>query len=166
MKKNKKGFFLPETIVIITLVTTIMAFVYPNVVKLYENYENKVNYYDQTEDLYVLKAIYKSLEYDFEDLTTSYYIQDDTNLVEVNSNYYENFKTLKKLYITCYMSNPSSINDYNFNKYLKRLKKTEQDLESFRLVGIFENEEDNEKLRYASIKIDNPNSGKICNLGG
>ena len=39
---NNKGFFLAETIVIIALVTTIMAFVYPNVSKLFENYKNRV----------------------------------------------------------------------------------------------------------------------------
>ena len=59
MKKNNKGFFLAETIVVIALVTTVMAFVYPNVTKLYENYKNRANYYDQTEDLYALKAVYE-----------------------------------------------------------------------------------------------------------
>ena len=57
MKKNNKGFFLAETIVMIALVTSIMAFVYPNVSKLYENYKDRVVYYDQTEDIYKLKYV-------------------------------------------------------------------------------------------------------------
>ena len=57
MKKNNKGFFLAETIVVIALVTTVMAFVYPNVTKLYDNYVNRTKYYDQTEDLYTLKIL-------------------------------------------------------------------------------------------------------------
>ena len=61
MKKNNKGFFLAETIVIIALVTTVMAFVYPNVAKLYENYKNKASYYDQTQDIYTLKTVYRYL---------------------------------------------------------------------------------------------------------
>ena len=56
MKKNNRGFFLVEAIVIIALVTIIMAYVYPNVAKLYENYENRAKYYDQTEDLFLLRT--------------------------------------------------------------------------------------------------------------
>ena len=63
MKKNNKGFFLAETIVVIALVTTVMAFVYPNVSKINENYNNRTKYYDQTEDLYALKAIYDAMEH-------------------------------------------------------------------------------------------------------
>ena len=62
MKKNNKGFFLAETIVVIALVTTVMAFVYPNVSKLNENYKNRTKYYDQTEDLYALEAVYDSMK--------------------------------------------------------------------------------------------------------
>ena len=39
-----------------------MAFVYPNVSKLNENYKNRTKYYDQTEDLFTLKAAYNLLE--------------------------------------------------------------------------------------------------------
>ena len=66
---NNKGFFLAETIVIIALVTTIMAFVYPNVSKLYENYKNRVKYYDQPEDLYALRAIYDANKDTIDDKT-------------------------------------------------------------------------------------------------
>ena len=57
MKKNNKGFFLAETIVVLALVTTVIAFVYPNVSKLYENYNTRIKYYDQTEDLGVLQEV-------------------------------------------------------------------------------------------------------------
>ena len=49
------------------------------------------------------------------------------------------------------------------------MKKTTYDSSSYRLIGVFE-EEDNEgnptEVRYASIKIDNPNPDRNCNLGG
>ena len=57
MKKNKNGFFLAETIIMIALVTTVIAFLYPNISKLYENYNNRLNHYDQVQDIYVLRAI-------------------------------------------------------------------------------------------------------------
>ena len=56
-----------------------------------------------------------------------------------------------------------SDNNYNFNRYLKRLKKTNFDNSAYRLIGVFDNK--NEK-RYASIKIENPNPTRDCNLGG
>lgn len=290
MKKNNKGFFLAETIVVIALVTTVMAFVYPNVSKLNENYNNRTKYYDQTEDLYVLKAAYNLLEKEYinfidaptssdvdankfvsttflgfftfkpgnssnntkgsagcldyskdlsyEDEDGDVYCNDVkkcnfTNMLKIyddkligsqnnsgfekaldyirknnnrcnkgqfdfnNDDYftclgdfhvlpnslnldtnrkegllckntkqkYKDFFTnteLKELYIANYMGNPSSSN-YNFNKYLKRLKKTSNDTVSYRLIGVFK--KDNE-TRYASIKIDNPNPNRNCNLGG
>lgn len=237
MKKNNKGFFLAETIVVIALVTTVMAFLYPNVVKLYDNYKNRTFYYDQTEDLYTLKVLadwmaetpfiydndsdlnqqYTLLEYitmnnkqagclsfkdtlkvlydnknstTFDDLndnsgltSTLYSLQycptkeniiNDSNtngtcsykkVFEDNNQYDNNFSVfgnIKEIYITNYMSNLSDSN-YNFNKYLKRLKKTSYDTTSYRLIGIFE---EGGKTRYASIKIDNPNPNRSCNLGG
>ena len=65
---------------------------------------------------------------------------------------------IEELYIMNYMSNPSSDN-YNFNRYLKRLKKTTNDNSSYRLIGVFNV---GGKKRYASIKIDNPNIGITC----
>lgn len=292
MKKNNKGFFLAETIVVIALVTTVMAFVYPNVSKLNENYKNRTKYYDQTEDLYVLKATYNLLEGEYinfidaptssdvdankfvsttflgfftfkpgsdktkgsagcldysRDYSRDYLFVDGdvycndvktcnfTNMLKIyddksigslnnlgfekaldyirknnnwvnngsfndynnNNDYftclgdfyglsnslnldtkggaglqckttkqtYINFFSnteLKELYIANYMGNPSSSN-YNFNKYLKRLKKTSNDTVSYRLIGVFKN---GNETRYASIKIDNPNPNRNCNLGG
>ena len=237
MKKNNKGFFLAETIVVIALVTTVMAFVYPNVTKLYDNYVNRTKYYDQTEDLYTLKVLadwmeetpfiytddensnyqYTLLEYITMDdkqsgcltfmneLKTLYDSDKNTSFSDLNrdanlnsnlyslqycptkeliindtqtggtcsykkvfqeNNQYDNnfsiFSSLKKIYITNYMSNLSNDN-YNFNKYLKRLKKTTYDTTSYRLIGIFK---ENGKTRYASIKINNPNPNRSCNLGG
>lgn len=304
MKKNNKGFFLAETIVVIALVTTVMAFVYPNVSKLNENYNNRTKYYDQTEDLYVLKATYNLLEGEYINFVypsgsgyTSYdninpnnvvntnflgfftfnpnanqkddpdsrvgsagclnysspsnslytdssyneiycgtelsdnckftgmlkiydesligslsnggfelaldYIRENNSYYKTGDFHFESYdyftclgdfyglsnslnldtkggaglqcKTtkqtykdffdnteLKELYIANYMGNPSSSN-YNFNKYLKRLKKTSNDTVSYRLIGVFKN---GNETRYASIKIDNPNPNRNCNLGG
>lgn len=173
MKKNNKGFFLAETIVIIALVTTVMAFVYPNVAKLYENYKNKASYYDQTQDIYTLKAVYGYLNNvgEINELTKDDYdivgCKTINNLQEISDG---NVKIgdLSFLYITGYMTKPSS-DKYEFNKYLNRMKKTTYDTASYRIIGIFEQKDDNDNIietRYASIKIDNPNPNRNCNLGG
>lgn len=192
MKKNNKGFFLAETIVVIALVTTVMAFVYPNVSKLNENYNNRTKYYDQTEDLYALKAIYDAMEHtdsgktytensevynlnkfdvhitDCNDVdnkcTPDSRGTETLNLTEITD--IESFGAtgingLKNLYVASYMADLSDDN-YNFNKYLKRLKKTTNDPSAYRLIGIFEH---GEERRYASIKIDNPNPHRNKNLG-
>lgn len=183
MKKNNKGFFLAETIVVIALVTTVMAFVYPNVSKLNENYNNRTKYYDQTEDLYALKAIYDAMEHTesgktytensevynlnkFDVYITDIYTPDSRGTKKIDSKNditSVEFKIngLKNLYIASYMADLSDDN-YNFNKYLKRLKKTTNDPSAYRLIGVFE---DGKERRYASIKIDNPNPHRNKNLG-
>lgn len=180
MKKNSKGFFLAETIVVIALVTTVMAFVYPNVTNLYDNYKNRTNHYDQTEDLYLLRAYYEA---NYETIAKA--TCTDASKCNVEDIYAENntlglkqfandkidntnaatsvgsysSEGLIKVYITGYMTDVSSDN-YNFNKYLKRLKKTTYDKASYRLIGEFNGG------KYASIKIDNPNPNRSENLGG
>lgn len=192
MKKNNKGFFLAETIVVIALVTTVMAFVYPNVSKLNENYNNRTKYYDQTEDLYALKAIYDAMEHTdsgktYTENSEAYNLNkfdvhitycndvdnkctpdsrgtrplDLTKITDVGSFGAAGINGLDKLYIASYMANLSDSN-YNFNKYLKRLRKSTNDPSAYRLIGIFK---ENNETRYASIKIDNPNPNRTSNLG-
>ncbi len=185
MKKNNKGFFLVETIVIIALVTIVMAYVYPNVSKLYDNFVNRSKYYDQTEDLYTLRAYSELI---FNDSTLKSDVESiisaqcaESNETEVGANEITNnflgeiglssinkFGELENLYITGYMANPRDDSDYNFNRYLLRLKKTTNDKSSYRLIGKFKgkNKENEAYYRYASIKIDNPNPNRHCNLGG
>lgn len=147
MKKSINGFFLAETIIMIALVTTVVAFLYPNVSKLYENYNNRVKIYDQVQDLYTLKAIEKylngNIDIDISDL-------GDNNMKKIDNDL--DIGGIQKLYISKYMSTPSPLddeykNDYEFNKYLKRLKKTTFSPNAYRLIGIFEDG------RFASIKI-------------
>lgn len=200
MKKNNKGFFLAETIVVIALVTTVMAFVYPNVSKLYETYQNRTYYYDQTEDIYALKAVYdywsthqgnlfavkttdtcdklkeamnypasggevpmeagaKNITGENLDSNSTYRIPTPSLAIDICT---EKDWCLSKSYIVSYMASPTST-DYNFNRYLKSLKKTTYDVASYRLIGVFEK---GDMKRYASIKIDNPNPNRLCNLGG
>lgn len=189
MKKNNKGFFLAETIVVIALVTTVMAFVYPNVSKLNENYNNRTKYYDQTEDLYALEAVYDAMEQsdsgekymesgvdynlnNFDIHITNVEEHDSRGTIKLGLTEIKNIGSfgatgingLDKLYVASYMENLSDPNhNYNFNKYLKRLKKTTNDPSAYRLIGVFKG--DNNKTRYASIKIDNPNPNRTSNLG-
>ncbi len=169
MKKNNKGFFLAETIIMLALVTTVMAFVYPNLSKLYDNYKNVVHNYDQTEDLYLLKAVYEANKSTIDNLTSkkcnevdeigakSFANNEKSNNI-IKNKIIDPSGNIDELYITGYMTDLSSDN-YNFNKYLKRLKRTTSDYASYRLIVVIGD-------RYASIKIDNPNPNRHCNLGG
>ena len=75
----------------------------------------------------------------------------------------KNNTDLKEVYIANYMATPQIDGNYNFNRYLRRMKKSTYDNTSYRLIGIFESDGN---TRYASIKIDNPNPNRSENLGG
>ena len=68
-----------------------------------------------------------------------------------------------EFYLTSYLVTPSVSSDYNFNKYLKRVRKTSNFQTDYRLIGKLVN---GGKTTYASIRIDNPNPNRGCNLGG
>ena len=178
MKKDNRGFFLAETIIVLTLVTTVMAFVYPNVAKLYENYKLQVKYYDQPEDIYALKAIYEA---------NKNYIDNQTIEIGKTEKGCKDFGASKTsdlcgvlnrplgitsintdIFLTSYMSNITDSTDFNFNRYLKRMKKTTYEPKAYRLIGKFKIDDDGDSstpeiVRYASIKIDNPNPNGVCN---
>lgn len=161
MKNNNKGFFLAETIVMIALVTTVIAFLYPNISKLYENYNNRVRYHDQTEDLYTLKAVseYMNANDGIKCGGTKCNTPNETDIKVVDSDSFPRIGGLTELYITKYMNSPKKSSDPEFNKYLHRLKKTHNDRSSYRLIGVFEKKIENERgktvtiKKYASIKI-------------
>lgn len=175
LKKNDMGFFLAETIVMVALVTTVMAFVFPNVSKIYDNYKNQMKYYDQTEDIYVLKAVYENLKaknsagssYECADscesLNNSTLNYDAVKILAYNSIDYSSKKAsewwrangLSELYIVKYLAEPSSTTNLSFNRYLKRMKRTTNDVSAYRLIGVFDTLEGGsvKSHRYASIKI-------------
>lgn len=149
MKKNNKGFFLIEAIVIISLVTIVMAYVYPNLAKIYDNFERRVKYYDQTEDIYVLKVCQKMATAGTLDLDNLPNIGglEAAKIVPYNA---EAGEIINKF--DSYENDYE--NDYNFRKYIKRLKQLNIDNDAYRLIGIFEhNFEHNSITTYASIKI-------------
>ena len=120
----------------------------------------------QTEDVLTLRSIYERDRFDggYIDSKTNNGCKeiDDKITIDTGIFLFDIDSDLKELYITSYMSSPSD-NNYNFNRYLKIPKKTNFDSSAYRLIGVFDN--GNEK-RYASIKIDNPNPTRDCNLGG
>lgn len=164
----------------IALVTTVMAFVYPNLTKLYDNFNNRTKYYDQPEDLYVLKMYSELLTrinnensinsktnngckiFNDGKLTSGNEISISYGSIKINSYTISPLGGISNLYITGYMTEVSD-NNYNFNKYLKRMKKTTYDSASYRLIGKFGT---GNNIRYASIKIENPDPNRNCNLGG
>ena len=182
MKNKNKGFFLAETIVVLSLVTTIVVFVSANVPNLYKNYKLQIESYDQIEDIYLLKAIYEANKGAINDATSvtcpgasgeppapgqKNYDKNNnmdklTSSLTYPSDYLDSLNNFKgEIYLTGYLTDPSST-DYNFNKYLKRLKKTSAHKTDYRLIAVLNN---GTKTTYASIKIDNPNPIRSCNLG-
>lgn len=188
MKKNNKGFFLAETIVVLALVTTVVVFVSANVPNLYKNYKLQIESYDRTEDIYLLKAIYEANKRAIDGITdvkcngtdvvsyagqkiygsgTTGDIKNDsyaTKLVSptitlsLPSDY-----SSSSFYLTGYLTSLSD-DDYNFNKYLKRIKKTSNFKTDYRLIGVLKKSGSTETT-YASIRIENPNPLRMCNLG-
>lgn len=181
MKKNNKGFFLAETIVVLALVTTVVVFVSANVPNLYKNYKLQIESYDRTEDIYLLKAIYEANKKAIDNATKG---MCDDGTKEIGQKRYGDTGTLtsssatelvsptitlslpsdyssSSFYLTGYLTSLSD-DDYNFNKYLKRIKKTSNFKADYRLIGKLEN---GGKTTYASIRIENPNPLRMCNLG-
>ena len=124
-----------------------MAFVYPNVAKLYDNYSKRANYYDQIEDLFALQTISESKREQF--CRNAKNVIDDKSKIPVKPTGLT-INGLQELYLTKYITNVTD-DDYDFNKYLTRLRKTTFDNKAYRLIGVFK--KDGEKARYASIKI-------------
>lgn len=160
-KKNNKGFFLAETIVVVALITIVMAFVYPNVAKLYDNYSKRANYYDQIQDLYTLKTLRSTLTNSQLCGILNPLKSSSSAIVKVSSTEDKPLiGGLQRVYLTRYITTTGSdqisqtdtkyFKNYDFNKYLTRLRKTTYDNKAYRLVGIFE---ESGKTRFASIKI-------------
>lgn len=180
MKKNNKGFFLAETIVVLALVTTVVVFVSANVPNLYKNYKLQIESYDRTEDIYLLKAIYEANKMAIDTETSAACPSGGSSFVgqkiyadtgTLSSTSAATSLTLSNLpsgysssfYLTGYLTTLSD-GDYNFNKYLKRIKKTSNFKADYRLIGKLEN---GGKTTYASIRIENPDilGNRGCNLG-
>lgn len=191
MKKKKNGFFLAEAIVVITLVTVIMAFVYPNIVKISSSNNKKVNSYNQIEDIYALELFYDYLNLNNDDdgntklvnvtnngcnpINEFKEILNDNNNFKVNYNALTNYK-IEYVFITDYLSSTSYSNSNtntsitlpyrDFNKYLRSIPKETYASGDYRIIGVFKKEDTND-LRYASIRIANPNPDKKnCNISG
>lgn len=181
MKKNNKGFFLAETIVVLALVTTVVVFVSANVPNLYKNYKLQIESYDRTEDIYLLKAIYEANKRAIDNVTSDACPSGGSSFV--GQKIYADTGTLSStsaatnlasltlpsgysdssFYLTGYLTTLSDGN-YNFNKYLKRIKKTSNFKADYRLIGKLVN---GSKITYASIRIENPDTlgNRGCNLG-
>ena len=191
MKKNNKGFFLAETIVVLALVTTVVVFVSANVPNLYKNYKLQIESYDRTEDIYLLKAIYEANKSDIDGLTDVACpgAADDSHAGQkiynsVTTGDISNGSHATKLipptitlslptdyssssfYLTGYLTSLKDDSNYNFNKYLKRIKKTSNFKTDYRLIGVLKKSGSTETT-YASIRIENPDTlgNRGCNLG-
>lgn len=184
MKKNNKGFFLAETIVVLALVTTVVVFVSANVPNLYKNYKLQIESYDRTEDIYLLKAIYEANKSTIDNATSDACPSGDSPFV--GQKIYADTGTLSSssaatnldlnlpsgyssssFYLTGYLTSLSD-SDYNFNKYLKRIKKTSNFKTDYRLIGVLKKVVDGStETTYASIRIENPDTlgNRGCNLG-
>lgn len=185
MKKNNKGFFLAETIVVLALVTTVVVFVSANVPNLYKNYKLQIESYDRTEDIYLLKAIYEANKITIDDATKAKCNDSDTSEYEGQKKYSDgnvptdttttnatklslsnlptDYSSSSSFYLTGYLTTLKE-GEFNFNKYLKRVRKTSNFQTDYRLIGKLVKDG---KTTYASIRIENPDTlgNRGCNLG-
>ena len=168
MKKNNKGFFLAETLIVISLVTLILAFVYPNLSKLYETFVLKTNYYDQIQDIQALKTLDYVYNDNIEEACVIFNEKyNNQTVLEFNDAFATEGKAfayastdydmkLEKLYISSYMikntnSSADDIkNDYGLNRYIKRIR-LNKPIGNCRLIGKFK-VDGAEEYRYASIE--------------
>lgn len=191
MKKNNKGFFLAETIVVLALVTTVVVFVSANVPNLYKNYKLQIESYDRTEDIYLLKAIYEANKSTIDNETSTECSSGGSSFVgqkiygsgttgDINNVSYATKLVSPTItlslptdyngssfYLTGYLTSLKDDSNYNFNKYLKRIKKTSNFKTDYRLIGVLK-KSDSTEITYASIRIENPDTlgNRGCNLGG
>lgn len=171
MKKNNKGFFLAETLIVISLVTLVLAFVYPNLSKLYDTFKLKTNYYDQIQDLQALKTLDYVYNGMIEDACEIFNNLEENNKIVLEFNdaftddglsfsYFSvnNEMKLSNLYISSYMIKNTSESadnikeDYGLNAYIKRIRLNKA-TGNCRLIGKFKVMVDGEEeYRYASIE--------------
>ena len=171
MKKNNKGFFLAETLIVISLVTLILAFVYPNLSKLYDTFKLKTNYYDQIQDLQALKTLDYVYNGEIDSICNSFKESGNFDIKvldfqEAFKSYGNNFPyasvnnemKLSNLYISSYMIKNTSGSvdnikeDYGLNAYIKRIRLNKV-TGNCRLIGKFKVMVDGvEEYRYASIE--------------
>ncbi len=160
MKNNNKGFFLAETLIVISLVTLILAFVYPNLSKLYETFKLKTNYYDQTQDIQALKSI--DFVYNSNINSVCYTLvggeykrkeslgfNDASRIISIDIGN----MNLEELYITPYeITSPDEAHksDYGLTRYIKRIRKNKLAPSSCRLIGKFK--DNSGEYRYASVE--------------
>ncbi len=163
MKKNKnKGYFIMETIIVISLVATIMAYVYPNINAVYENYKYQATLYDQTEDVHLLNTIYQKKKELFTEKTTKDEINipklDDDNPSSVDSKRITIDNIIIDWFIIGYVDTKKikvgGKYDPDFNRYVSRLHRQIFDNTSNRLVArIIRKDHNTKKVTYTSIKI-------------
>ena len=99
---NKKGYFLVEAIVAITIVAIIITVVFANLSKSYVNENNEMTKYNTTEGLYTAKEVNKALKNKISSYGTSL---GTTSYVDATSDISETERTalnIKKIFFTTY----------------------------------------------------------------
>ena len=161
--KNKKGFFLSETIIVMCVVAVVLVGLFSLFTSVYTNYK-ETEKYNGTNTLNALVSVkrYYESKGDLKSLLTNEDpIIDLTNLNIYDSEIYTKIKEefeLEKIYLvdvdSFFASN--KINNYNtsLRKYLKTLQKSGEIV----LVGVGENNS------YGNIKLGE--SEVVCSYGG
>ena len=136
MKKNfKKGFFLPETIVVITVVAVVLLNVYVVFTSVYSNYNrsSKYNTLNSLNAAYSLIEYYASLgDIDTSNLESNNYMQDITNKSAYSSEFYQKLKAnydIKKVYLTIPKNAQNNLSNYDVNlrRFIKTMRNTEEE---------------------------------------
>jgi type II secretory pathway pseudopilin PulG len=133
-KKNKNGFFLSETMVVIAIVAIVLLSVFKIFSSVYTKYKESENYntINATNTAVQLKKYYQSVGFDYATLLGSNYYVDLTNSATYDSEHYDNLKTtlkVDKVYLVnmAQVYTGTNINVFNtsLRKYLKTLQNSD-----------------------------------------
>jgi hypothetical protein len=135
-KNNKKGFFVIETLVVITIVLTVLTIFYRQIATLYNNFEASINY-DTVEAIHAANNVKQFLFQEningMREVLGANLMLDITNHTFANQVYFDNLRdtlNIEKIYFTQYDINSiiDNISMYDFNtlfaNYLQTLRVT------------------------------------------
>lgn len=153
MKKKRNGFFLSETMIVMTVVAVVILGVFKVFSSVYTRYKESENYntINSINALSILNQYYDSYDINILTILNGNYYVDLTNLDTYESEHYDNLKStlnVDKVYLFDGTKLFSGENIYNFDlntrKYLKTLSKKNYDT---MLVVKLKSEE------YASVEV-------------
>jgi len=153
IKLNNKGFFLVETIAIVSIVAIVLVSLYSQISILYSNYIRNANY-NTVESIHAVRNVKKYIEQNYTATLVSDLAASASPLLDIKSyafdatGYYAALiadSNIKSIYFSAYDINALLTNyaSYNINAsfldYLKTLKVSDSKADTYRIIIILNN---------------------------